>query len=241
MTHARQSRQGAAAADSHARALTAPVAAPSILSADFTRLPEALALIDPERDWVHCDIMDWQFVPNLTFGPLVVGAVRRLTSAFIDAHLMVVQPERMVRAFRDAGADQITVHLEACPDPGVVLDQIRASGARAGLSIKPKTPFSATERWLDRIDLLLVMTVEPGFGGQSFMADMLPKVEAARLHRERADLRYRIEVDGGIAPDTAKLCRRAGADVFVAGHAIYGAASPEQALTELRAAIATSD
>ena len=115
-----------------------PVAAPSILSADFSRLAEAVALADPARDWVHCDVMDWQFVPNLTFGPLVVAAVQRLTQAFIEAHLMVVQPERMVRAFREAGADQITVHLEACSDPGVVLDQVRASGARAGLAIKPK-------------------------------------------------------------------------------------------------------
>jgi ribulose-phosphate 3-epimerase len=214
-----------------------PVAAPSILSADFSRLAEAVALADPARDWVHCDVMDWQFVPNLTFGPLIVAAVQKLTQAFIEAHLMVVQPERMVRAFREAGADQITVHLEACSDPGVVLDLIRASGARAGLAIKPKTPFSAAERWLDRVDALLVMTVEPGFGGQRFMDDMLRKVQAASTLRERKSLRYRIEVDGGIAPDTAKRCRDAGADVFVSGNAVYGAPNPAVALAELRAAI----
>jgi ribulose-phosphate 3-epimerase len=217
-----------------------PVAAASILSADFSRLAEAVALADPARDWVHCDVMDWQFVPNLTFGPLIVAAVQRLTQAFIETHLMVVQPERMVRAFREAGADQITVHLEACSDPGVVLDQVRASGARAGLAIKPRTPFTAAERWLDRVDALLVMTVEPGFGGQKFMEDMLPKVEAARERRERTHLGYRIEVDGGIAPDTARRCRDAGADVFVSGNAVYGAPNPAMALAELRAAISAS-
>ena len=219
-----------------AHPLRGPIAAPSILSADFTQLGSELAIVDPARDWVHCDIMDSRFVPNLTFGPLVVAAARRVTPAFLDVHLMVERPETMLRAFRDAGADQITVHLEACWDPGAVLAAVRATGARAGLAIKPGTPFAAAERWLDAIDLLLVMTVEPGFGGQSFMPAMLDKVRAAREARTRAGSAFLIGVDGGIAPDTAPGCRAAGADAFVAGNAVFAQPDPAAALAALRAA-----
>ena len=214
-----------------------PLVAASILSADFARLDRELAIVDPARDWVHCDIMDFRFVPNLTFGPLVVAAARRVTPAFLDVHLMVERPETMLRAFRDAGADQITVHLEACPDPGAVLAAVRATGARAGLAIKPGTPFAAAERWLDALDLLLVMTVEPGFGGQSFMPAMLDKVRAAREARTRSGLAFLIGVDGGIAPDTATGCRAAGAEAFVAGNAVFAQRDPAAALAALRAAI----
>ncbi len=216
-----------------------PTAAPSILSADFAHLDRALAIVDPARDWAHCDVMDNHFVPNLTFGPLIVKAVRALSRAFVDVHLMIHHPERLIGAFRDAGADQLTVHVEARHDSGVggALSAIRAAGLRAGLAIKPGTPLEAAAPHLGAIDLLLVMTVEPGFGGQAFMADMMGKVREAHARRERGGFGYRIEVDGGVDPVTAPICREAGAEVFVAGSSIYGAARPLDALRALRAAI----
>ncbi len=220
-----------------AHPLRGPIAAPSILSADFTRLGDALRIIDPALDWVHCDIMDFRFVPNLTFGPLVVAAARRVTPAFLDVHLMVEQPEKMLRAFRDAGADQITVHLEACADPRAVLAAVRETGARAGLAIKPNTPLSAAEKCFKHIDLLLVMTVEPGFGGQAFMPAMMDKVSAARTARDSGAGSFLIEVDGGIGHGTAAIARAAGADVFVAGNAVFAQADPAAALAGLRGEI----
>jgi len=218
--------------------LAPPIAAPSILSADFAKLADELAIVDPERDWVHCDVMDNHFVPNLTFGPLVVGAARRLTKAFVDVHLMMERPWAMVEEFRRAGADLVTVHLEACPETREVLRQVRATGAKAGLSLKPGTPWRAIAPYVPDLDLLLVMTVEPGFGGQSFMPEMLEKVREARAERERRGLSFLIEVDGGINAETAKLARAAGADVFVAGNSVFRAADPRAALASLRAAIA---
>jgi ribulose-phosphate 3-epimerase len=212
---------------------TGPIVAPSILSADFSRLEAALLLVDPERDWTHCDVMDNHFVPNLTFGPLLVAAVRRLTTSFIDVHLMIERPETLAARFRAAGADSITVHLEALQHPAV-LDAIRASGARVGLALRPGTGLAGAEALLGSIDLLLIMTVEPGFGGQPFMGDMLPKIRSAREWRERNGANYLIEVDGGIGPETAPLCRAAGADVFVAGNSIYGQSDPAAALERLR-------
>ena len=221
-----------------ASALKLPIIAPSILSADFARLADELAILDPSRDWVHCDVMDHRFVPNLTFGPPVVAAVERVTTAYIDAHLMVEHPEAMVREFRDAGADQITIHLEACANPGAALATVRASGARAGLAIKPLTPLDAAAPWLDAIDALLVMSVEPGFGGQRFIPAALDKLRDARERRASAGLRFLIGVDGGIAPDTAPLVREAGADVLIAGNAVFGQAHPADALAALRASVA---
>jgi len=220
--------------------LDAPIAAPSILAADFSRLAAAVAMVDPVRDWVHCDVMDNHFVPNLTFGPLVVKALRRLTRAFLDVHLMIEHPERLVPAFRAAGADQIIVHVEARHDRDLhhVLEGIRATGARAGLSVKPGTPLEAAEPYLREIDLLLVMTVEPGFGGQAFMPGMLEKVRLAREWRDHNDARFMISVDGGIDLETAPHARAAGAEVFVAGSAVFGARSPRRALAALRRAIA---
>jgi ribulose-phosphate 3-epimerase len=216
-----------------------PVAAPSILSADLARLGAELSILDPALDWVHCDVMDNHFVPNLTFGPMVVAAARRLIPAFLDVHLMIDHPQRLVKAFRDAGADLITVHLEAPHDHGVaeVLRAVRDSGARTGLALRPRTPLAHAEPHLPDLDLLLVMTVEPGFGGQSFMADMMPKVAQAARWREQHGGSFVIEVDGGIAPDTAAIARAAGADVFVAGNAVFKATDPARALGALRAAI----
>lgn len=220
-----------------AHPLTPPIAAPSILSADFARLAEELAVADPARDWVHCDVMDNHFVPNLTFGPLLVAAVRKLTAALVDVHLMIDEPARLVPEFRKAGADLITVHVEACADVSATLAAVRATGARVGLALKPGTPLAAAERWLADLDLLLVMTVEPGFGGQAFMAGMLEKVRAAVAWRAAHGGHFLIEVDGGIAPDTARRCRAAGAEVFVAGHSVYRQPDPRAALAELRTAI----
>jgi ribulose-phosphate 3-epimerase len=220
--------------------VSGPIAAPSLLSADFSRLAEALAIVDPALDWVHCDVMDNHFVPNLTFGPLLIGAARKLTRAFLDVHLMIDTPERLAPAFREAGADQLTIHFEAPHDTGVgtVLTAIRASGARAGLALKPGTPLAAVEPHLGAIDLLLVMTVEPGFGGQAFMTPMMDKVREAVRWREAHGARFLIEVDGGIATDTARVARTAGADVFVAGHAVYRKPEPRLALEDLRKSIA---
>ena len=229
-----RARAGAAAAR---HPLTPPIAAPSILSADFARLADELGVVDPARDWVHCDVMDNHFVPNLTFGPLLVAAVRKLTPAFVDVHLMIDEPARIVPEFRAAGADQITVHVEACADVAAALAAVRGCGARAGLALKPGTPLAAAAPYLAELDLLLVMTVEPGFGGQAFMADMLEKVCAAVAGRETHGARYLIEVDGGIAPDTARVARAAGAEVFVAGHSVYRQSDPRAALASLRRAI----
>lgn len=213
------------------------VIAPSILSADFSRLADELAIVDPSLDWLHCDVMDNHFVPNLTFGPMVVAAARKLTRATLDVHLMMERPWAMVDEFRAAGADVITVHLEACPQTREVLRQVRASGAKAGLSLKPGTPWDAISPYLPDLDLLLVMTVEPGFGGQAFMPDMMGKVDAARRERAARGLDFVIEVDGGIHAGTAKVARAAGADVFVAGNAVFRAPSPAAALAELREAV----
>ncbi len=215
-----------------------PIAAPSMLSADFSRLGEELALVDPALDWLHCDVMDNHFVPNLTFGPLLVAAARKLTKACVDVHLMMERPWLMVDAFREAGADVISVHLEACRETREVLRQIRATGAKAGLAVKPGTPYAAAAPYLPDLDLFLVMTVEPGFGGQAFMPEMLEKVSAARDERARKKLDFVIEVDGGIGEETGRIARVAGADVFVAGHAVFRATDPRAALSALRAAIA---
>ena len=197
-----------------------------------------MAVADPARDWVHCDVMDNHFVPNLTFGPLVVAAVRQLTTAHVDVHLMIEEPARIVPEFRRAGADSITVHVEACHDLAGTLATVKASGALVGLALKPATSLAVAERYLADLDLLLVMTVEPGFGGQAFMSAMLEKVRAAAAWRAAHGARYLIEVDGGIAPETAKRARAAGAEVFVAGHSVYRQPDPAAALEALRAAIA---
>ena len=218
----------------------APIVAPSLLSADFARLADALAIVDPALDWVHCDVMDHHFVPDLTFGSSIVGAARRLSRAFVDVHLMIEHPLPLLPDFRKAGADQVTIHLEAPHDVpvGEVLAAIRGTGAKAGLAIKPGTPFAAAEPYLGAIDNLLVMTVEPGKGGQAFMEPMLDKVRAALAARNGGLGTFRIEVDGGIAPATAPMAREAGADVFVAGNAIYRQPDPLAALVALRAAVA---
>jgi ribulose-phosphate 3-epimerase len=209
--------------------------APSILSADFARLAEEVKRVEKAgADWVHVDVMDGHFVPNITVGPVVVKWLKKHTALPQDVHLMIEHPEKYIPVFAKMGADLQTVHLEACRRPGRVLRLIRESGCRVGLSVRPKTPIQKIKPFLKDLDLVLVMTVEPGFGGQSFMPEMLPKVRWVREELKRLRKTCWVEVDGGINSETAPLTVAAGADALVAGQAIFGDPRPEQALRNLR-------
>ncbi|MFH0984545.1 MAG: ribulose-phosphate 3-epimerase [Candidatus Omnitrophota bacterium] len=204
--------------------------APSLLSADFGRLAEEVREVENAGcDVLHIDVMDGHFVPNLTIGPLVVSAVRKVTKMPLDVHLMIDTPSRYIAEFRKAGADWITVHVEAEKDVRGVLQTIRASGAKAGISLKPKTAIEAILPYLQDLNLILVMSVEPGFGGQSFMPDMMAKVKALR-----SKFRGLISVDGGIGAGNASQAIEAGADVLVAGSAVFGKADRAKAVQEFQ-------
>jgi ribulose-phosphate 3-epimerase len=213
----------------------APKIAPSILSADFASLASELASV-ASADWVHVDVMDGRFVPNITIGPLVVEAVRRSTSLPLDVHLMIVEPERYVQEFARAGAATIGVHVETCPHLHRTINQIREAGARASVVLNPSTPASSVEPVLGDVDQVLVMTVNPGFGGQKFIASMLGKIETLRRWIDDRGLDVALEVDGGIGPETIAQAARAGADVFVAGNAVFGARDRGEAIAALRKA-----
>lgn len=202
--------------------------APSILSADLGRLGEELRAAEAGgADWIHLDVMDGRFVPNLTIGPLVAAAARAATSLPIDAHLMIEQPERYVSAFRDAGADSITVHLEASPHLHRTVQLIRDSGARAGVAINPATPVDSLQEILPFLDLVLVMSVNPGFGGQRFIDRSLRKIESVRRMIDREGLSdTELQVDGGVTPQTIRSVANAGATVVVAGFAVYNRDRP---------------
>jgi ribulose-phosphate 3-epimerase len=212
-----------------------PRIAPSLLSADFARLAEAAAAV-PGADWLHVDVMDNHFVPNLTIGLPVVKALRKATDLPLDCHLMIDDPDRWAPGYAEAGARNVTVHAEAAADPAKLARDLRAAGSLAGLAIKPGTPLEPYLELLRGYDTLLVMTVEPGFGGQEFRAEVLPKVLQARRRVESGHLTLAIEVDGGINADTIAEAAEAGADVFVAGSAVYAAGDPDKAVQELRQA-----
>ena len=212
-----------------------PRIAPSILSADFARLGEEVQRVeDAGADWIHIDVMDGAFVPNITIGPLVVEAVRRTTALPLDVHLMIEKPERYVTDFVKAGASTLSVHVEACPHLHRTLAQIREAGARASVALNPATPASAVEPVLSEADQLLVMTVNPGFGGQKFIEGTLSKIETLRGWIADRGLSVAIEVDGGVSEETIERAARAGADVFVAGTAVFGAPDYAHAIASLR-------
>jgi ribulose-phosphate 3-epimerase len=221
--------------------LTAPVAtrpiriAPSILSARFERLgAEVQAIVDAGAEYVHIDVMDGRFVPNITIGPLVVEAVRRVTDRVLDVHLMIVEPERYIDDFARAGADIITVHAEACTHLHRTLQQIRATGKRAGVSLNPHTSEECLRYVLSQVDLVLVMSVNPGFGGQAFIPEVLPKLQRLRSMIDQSGCAIDLEVDGGIKPGIARQVIAAGADVLVAGSAVFGQPDYAAAIRALR-------
>ena len=209
--------------------------APSILSADFARLGDDVAQVSAEADLLHVDVMDGHFVPNLTIGPPVVAALRRHTDLFLDCHLMVDNPAVLLDDFADAGANRCIVHVEL-GDPRPLFDTLRARSVQVGLALSPETPFAAAAPYLPELDLLLVMSVHPGFGGQAFIPDVLDKVRAARRAIDDAGLPVDIEIDGGIHLGTAHDAATAGVDVLVAGSAIFHAPDPPAAARALRAA-----
>lgn len=212
----------------------APIIAPSILAADFSRLADEARAVEGAADWLHVDVMDNHFVPNLTIGLPVVQSLLPATSLPFDVHLMITDPRRWAPGYADAGAYNVTFHAEACDNPVALAKELRSAGAKAGLAIDRDTPVEEYLELLPSFDTLLIMTIKAGFGGQRFIPEMLDKVRAARRHVAAGHLELRIEVDGGIAADTIEQAAEAGADAFVAGTAVYGAEDPAEAVRKLR-------
>lgn len=214
--------------------------APSVLSADFSKLAEQIQIVEESgADWIHLDVMDGHFVPNITFGPLIVSGIRKITELTLDAHLMIETADDYLEPFKNAGVDQITVHVEACPHLWATIDKIHQLGLKAGVTLNPATPVSLIELVLHKVELVLVMTVEPGFGGQKFIPETLKKIEMLHKMKQRLGLDYHIQVDGGIDETTTPLVVKAGADVLVAGSSIFGAPDSAAAVAKIKnAAIA---
>lgn len=209
--------------------------APSILSADFARLGDEIRAIEAGgADYVHIDVMDGHFVPNITIGPLIVEAVRKVTDMPLDVHLMIENPDQYIPDFAKAGADIITVHYEAVPHLHRTVQLIHSLGKKAGVSLNPATPVSSLEVILEELDLVLLMSVNPGFGGQNFIPSCLPKIEALRKEIDRRGLNIELEIDGGVKPANIAAIAGAGADVFVAGSAVFGTPDYQATIAELR-------
>ena len=209
--------------------------APSILASDFSKLGEEIKDVEKGgADYIHVDVMDGRFVPNITIGPLIVESIRPLTQLPLDVHLMIEEPDRYIEAFAKAGADIITVHQEACPHLHRTLQLIKSHGVKAGVVVNPATPAELLKPILEEIDLVLVMTVNPGFGGQSFISSMVPKILQISEWRKQMGLSFEIEVDGGIKQETAALCTEAGANVLVAGSAVFNQEDRKKAIEQIK-------
>ncbi len=212
-----------------------PIIAPSILAADFAHLADEVHAVEAEADWVHVDVMDNHFVPNLTIGLPVVKSLRRVTTIPFDVHLMITDPDRWATGYAEAGAYNVTFHVEACENPVKLAKTLRAAGSKAGLAIDRDTPVEPYLELLPFVDVLLIMTIKAGFGGQAFIPEMMQKVRDVRRRATVKNLEVRIEVDGGVGADTIEQAAEAGADAFVAGTAVYGADDPAEAVRKLRA------